>query len=288
MTVTNIVGTTKAKDSRVDSASRDLSLYLVDAPVPLWVPSDLLAALIAKVLAYRDLKVSRVAEEAELLTWPTEIGVCLIHDSFLEEESVGQAVRRVTRGPWCARVILLAESLSNTSVYLPISEVCVIPTDIPDLPVWVLRARVTSWKDRLSARLRSAPHLPFVLRSALSAILRQQATALHPDTGDRLRTVQDVAHRVGVTREHLSRLASDHDIEVQAFADSFLSINACLAKQIEDWSWDVVAWRMGYRSQAGLNQLMNRGQGMGLKRAGAEDPSQLILGWERKFLRHIL
>ncbi len=93
--------------------------------------------------------------------------------------------------------------------------------------------------------------------AALTSAFR--VLAEHPSQiADRPRSISAVADRVGCSRGYLAQTARAHGIDLRRLIDIQLTGCALWLRNERTVSWEVIAYRLGYRSPGGLTELFRR------------------------------
>lgn len=235
--------------------------------VPLITASDVLAYRVGRALRTHGLDVRRVASAAEIQMLPKhDHSVLVLTVPALRQAEVSEAVDEIRTLQYDLSFVLLAhsEELTLADHSSDQCDICLLPFELGILPRRILRLRFECWRTQVVRRIRAAGQLPYALREALVSIVRQQMPPAGV-AGRRLRTVGAIARHVGVSRGHLSRTANAQKWNLPKLADGYLAVLALYSHEVGGHSWDAVAWRLGYQSQAGLNRVMMRAAGAGLR-----------------------
>ncbi|MDZ7780569.1 MAG: hypothetical protein U5R14_11660 [Gemmatimonadota bacterium] len=249
--------------------------------------SDVLAYRVARALTTRGLEARRVVSAAEMraLAGQSE-GVQVLTVAALSQSEMRTAVDEIRGLEHDVRFILLAhpEELTPINRLPDPCEVCLLPFELGLLPETILRTRFELWRTEMVRRIRTADRLPFILRAALVGIVRQRMPPVGAP-GRRLRTVTDIAEHIGMSRVHLSRIASTRKWDLPRLADSYLALLAVRSREIGRHSWDAIAWQLGYESQAGLSRLMTRAVGAELRSEPTLESA--MAAWDDRLEEHL-
>lgn len=256
---------------------------MLTAPIPTWIESSLVAKRVNQVLANAGLLAVPLSSLASVRDHGAD--VCIMHGESL----VGAAGRHSLEqcGLTCPGTEFLVLSMDGRSTPRPAPRNFRFCESISALPKELFRLRLRRWKEGIVVRIRSASHLPFALREALVAVVRQEFPG-DVDASEFKRTIGWAAQRAGVRREHLSRLAHSASVDFRSFTDSFASVLAVADHRIDGAPWGVLAIRMGFRWHSGLTTLVRRGIGQTPTVALDRPLDELLAWWEDVALGSIL
>jgi hypothetical protein len=255
-------------------------------PVPLLIHSDILARRVEHALASRLLPAIRLNVDITRAESGGGLGVCVIEEGVLDGAALRRLIRPRGRGVTTVHPIFLVADPMVPPLE-PVSSICVVSVDLMDLPAMVFQARLKVWKERLACAVRSARHVPLLLQDALVLVLRHPVPRFG-EGGTAIRNVTELAARVGVSREHLSRTATQRRIALGHLTRSHLTVMASYSREVERHSWDAVAWSLGYASQAGLSKLARATTGLGLREIERRGVGFLMRWWEMDVLGELL
>jgi hypothetical protein len=256
---------------------------MLTAPVPTWIDAGSLSGKVAHALATAGVLAVPLRSLAEV----GEVGadVCIVDGEIFLGAAGGHTPQRCAlAAPRTEFLVLYPGPGARDSAAPPMFRFC---DRVSDLPAELFRLRLRRWKEGLVGRIRTASHLPFALREALIAVVRQEFPE-DLDAAEFRRTVGWAAQRVGVSREHLSRLAYSASVDFRSFADSFASVLAVAGHKLNGAPWSDLAIRMGFRWQSGLTMLVRRGLGQTPTAALDLPLDELLERWERLELGGIL
>lgn len=229
-------------------------------PVPCLIRAATTSQRVARILRPSGLELLHLHTWSAVAALPEEASVLLFDlPGRRPQEELPRVVRcRLTRPD--LSLLLVDTALDSTTLRLLPGgvELIRVGIDEPRLVQRVMSARFASWRERCLTRVTSSG-LPLVLRSALRALLRQApaSPSLEPHEMP-LHTIGGLAGAIPASREHLSRLASKHDVPLRRLADTWLAVRALALYELERVPWKEVAWRCGYRSTTGLDDLVSR------------------------------
>jgi AraC-like DNA-binding protein len=256
---------------------------MYDFRIPSWIPSQALSDRVARMLDPNGIRCYALTGLAMIRTFPVECGVWLLSDEVLADRLVREAIDHTLQDPTTPPVIILSDDPDHARLPHLHSVWAIIPvsTELVHLPINIRGAQFHSWQDRVARQVRQARQIPVCVRQAMIAILNQQIARPGAE-GQVLRTVSELARRVGVSRGYLSRTATRHGIDIHAFADSYLALQALLLHNVSKASWEEIAWRMGFRTAGGVTQLLRRGLGIPIGQAAGEPIDECLVEWERR------
>ena len=256
---------------------------MLTAPVPTWIESALVNRQVDQSLAEAGLLAVPLSTLAAVRDEGAD--VCIVRAESLLGGAGRPSLQRCALT--CPRTEFLVLSPRGASTGLATPRTFWFCASVSALPAELFRLRLRRWKQGLIDRIRKASHLPFALREALVAVVRQDFPG-EIDTAEFKRTIGWAAQRAGVRREHLSRLTHSAGIDFRSFADSFASVLAVADHTIDRAPWGTLAIRMGFRWQSGLTTLVKRGLGHTPTAALDLTLDELLVWWERAELRGIL
>lgn len=236
--------------------------------VPIWIPEMRLAEAVKSQLASAGIETIQVSSLSAFMAFANACGTGVVRIGGAPPCAVGlhSGALNELRALEVRVVAISAMDSATLSRAAGFAHYLICDSDLSDLTRFVLEAAQSFWIRGLDRIVRSGWGPP-VLRAAVREILASRKGLVGAPAHSRspVRSVSQLAGRIGVSRAYLSRRASECGVSLREINDRWIILQALRARLLGLVSWDELAWRVGYRSVAGLSGLSLRVVGKGLR-----------------------